>query len=194
MYLWFWRIRKIILCHLAFWKADVSLNKKEKLLWGSNKTPKGSLLKAIQPHKDHLTSILNSKTVPVLPALVPSLIFPIHLLPNGFSFCFFPGFLAIFIMFSSNNNRSNSNNPLPSDKKARNKVFISRLPWRSNTAGSQTINTTTIREIFSRDERLKPLSITGPNLGGPPETPQSSQHYMISRRLRGPPIGLPLWR
>merc|ERR1719154_245864 len=55
-----------------------------------------------QPHKRHLTSKLNSKTVLVLYSLVPSPIFPYHLLPSpvhptGFSFCFFPGFLAIFI-------------------------------------------------------------------------------------------------
>ena len=48
--------------------------------------------------KRHITSKLNSKMVSVL----PSLIFPIYLLPcpvhpTGFSFCFFPGFLAIFI-------------------------------------------------------------------------------------------------
>ena len=53
-------------------------------------------------HKDHLTSKLNSKTVPVLPSLDPSLIFPFLLIPSpvhptGFSFCFFPGFLAILI-------------------------------------------------------------------------------------------------
>ena len=45
-----------------------------------------------------------SKTVPVL----PSFIFPFHLLPSpvnptAFSFCFFPGFLAIFIFLTSNN-------------------------------------------------------------------------------------------
>ena len=49
----------------------------------------------------HLTSKHNSKTVPVW----PSLIFPSHLLPYPVSsFCFFPGFLAIFILLSSNNN------------------------------------------------------------------------------------------
>ena len=57
----------------------------------------------------HLTSKLNSKTVE-LPSLDPSsLIFPFHLLPSpvhptGFSFCIFPGFLAIFILMSSSNN------------------------------------------------------------------------------------------
>ena len=40
---------------------------------------------------------------------LPSLIFPLHLLPSpvhltGFSFCFYPGFLAIFILLSSNSN------------------------------------------------------------------------------------------
>ena len=64
-----------------------------------------------QPHKGHLTSKLNSKTVPVLLSLDPSLIFPFHLLPSpvhptGFSFCFFPGFLVIFIILSSNNNNN----------------------------------------------------------------------------------------
>ena len=55
------------------------------------------------------TNSLNSKTVPVLPSVNPSLIFPFHLLPSlvhpiGFSFYSFPGFLAIFILLSSNNN------------------------------------------------------------------------------------------
>ena len=50
---------------------------------------------------------LNSKTVPVLPSLDPSLIFPFHLLlssvhPTRFSFCFFPDFLAILILLPSN--------------------------------------------------------------------------------------------
>ena len=45
----------------------------------------------------------------VLHSLDHTLIFPSHLIPSpvhptGFSFCFFPGFLAIFIMFSLNNN------------------------------------------------------------------------------------------
>ena len=48
-------------------------------------------------------------TVHVLPSLDPSLIFPFHVLPSqvhptGFSFCFSPGFFAIFILLSSNNN------------------------------------------------------------------------------------------
>jgi len=60
------------------------------------------------PHSCFLTSKLNSKTIPVLPSLDPSLIFPFHLLPSpvhptGFSFCFFPAFVAIFILLSSNN-------------------------------------------------------------------------------------------
>ena len=51
---------------------------------------------------------LNFKMVPVLPYLDPSLIFPMHLLPSPvhrtrFSFCFFPGFLNIFILLSSKN-------------------------------------------------------------------------------------------
>ena len=64
-----------------------------------------------QPHKGYLTSKLNFKTVLVIPSLDPSLIFPFHLLPSptyptGFSFCFFPGFLAIFNSLSLNNNIS----------------------------------------------------------------------------------------
>ena len=56
-------------------------------------------------HKGHLTSKLSSKAVLVL----PSLIFPFHLLaspvlPTGFSFYIFSGFLAMFILFSFNNN------------------------------------------------------------------------------------------
>ena len=56
-----------------------------------------------------VTSKLSSKTVPVLPSLDPSLIFPFHLStspvhPIGFSFHFFPVFLVIFILLSSNNN------------------------------------------------------------------------------------------
>ena len=46
-----------------------------------------------------ITFELNAKTVPVLPSLDPSLMFPFHLLPSpvhptGFSFCFFPGMIA----------------------------------------------------------------------------------------------------
>ena len=53
-------------------------------------------------------SKLNSETVPVSPSFDSSLIFPFHILPStvhhtGFFICFFPGFLAIFIMSSSNN-------------------------------------------------------------------------------------------
>ena len=59
----------------------------------------------------HLGSKLNSKTAPVLPSFHPSLIFIFHLLPSlvhpiGFCFCFFSGFLAIFILLSSNNNNN----------------------------------------------------------------------------------------
>ena len=62
-----------------------------------------------QPHKGSRISNFNSKTVPVLPFLDPSLIFPFHLLSSpvrstGFFFCFFPGFLVIIILSSSNNN------------------------------------------------------------------------------------------
>ena len=52
---------------------------------------------------------LNSKMVPVLPSLNPSLIFifpllPSPLYPTGFSFYIFPEFLVIFILLSSDNN------------------------------------------------------------------------------------------
>ena len=62
--------------------------------------------------KGHLTSNLNSKTVPVLSSLNPSLIFPFHHLPSpvhptGFTFRVFPGFLVIFTLSSSNNNNNN---------------------------------------------------------------------------------------
>ena len=55
-----------------------------------------------QPHKGPLTSKLNSKTIPALPTLELSFIFPFNLLPSpvhltGFSFCF---------LLSSNNNNS----------------------------------------------------------------------------------------
>ena len=43
--------------------------------------PGGEVSDHRQPHKGHLTSKLNSKTVPVLPFLDPSHIFPFHLLP-----------------------------------------------------------------------------------------------------------------
>ena len=54
---------------------------------------------------------LNSKMVPVLPSLNPSLIFifpllPSPLYPTGFSFYIFPGSLTIFILLSFNNIRS----------------------------------------------------------------------------------------
>ena len=56
-----------------------------------------------------INSKLNSNMVPVLSSLDPSLIFPFHLLPSpvyptGYSFCFFPGLLPIYILLSSNNN------------------------------------------------------------------------------------------
>ena len=54
-------------------------------------------------------SKLNPRTVLVLLSPDPSLAFPFHFLlspvhPTGFSFYFFPGFLAIFTLLSSNNN------------------------------------------------------------------------------------------
>ena len=76
---------------------------------------------AVRIYQGHLTSKLNYKTVPVLPSLDPRLIlllilifswfhfylllYPVH--PTGFSFFFFPGFLAIFIFLSLNNNNNN---------------------------------------------------------------------------------------
>ena len=64
-----------------------------------------------QPHKGHLGSKLNSKTVSVLPTSDPSHVFPIHLRPfpvhpTGLSFCFFPGFLTIFVLFHRTTARS----------------------------------------------------------------------------------------
>ena len=58
-------------------------------------------------HKGLLIAKLNSKTVPVFSFLI----FPFHLLPSpvhptGFSFCFFPGFLAIFIVVSCQHEHS----------------------------------------------------------------------------------------
>ena len=71
-----------------------------------NSDPCGS-----QPHKGHLIS----EMIPVLSSLGPSLIYPCHLLPSPvqptrFSFCSFSGFLAIFIMLSSNNNNETLHN------------------------------------------------------------------------------------
>ena len=60
-----------------------------------------------EPTSQRLNNLkLNSKTVPILPTIDPSLIFSFQILPSpvhltGYSFCFFR---AIFIMFSSNNN------------------------------------------------------------------------------------------
>ena len=63
-------------------------------------------------------SELNSKTLPDLPSFDSSLIF--HLLPSPvhatvFSFCFFPDFLVIFIVLSSNNNLRYVNKRVVSD-------------------------------------------------------------------------------
>ena len=60
-----------------------------------------------QPHRPSpLKSQLNSMTVPDLPSLIfNSHLLPSHLYTTGFSFCFFPGFLAIFIL-SWNSNSS----------------------------------------------------------------------------------------
>ena len=75
-----------------------------------NSLPKQTSRLLYHPHKGHLTSKLNSKKVPVLSSLDPFLIFPFHLLPSPvhpteFSFCFFPDFLSIVILLSSNNNK-----------------------------------------------------------------------------------------
>ena len=90
---------------LGRWKAEStqklhsSYYKDKMMTKGSESFVRTNLIKG------HLTSKLNSKTIPV----IPSFIFPFHLLPSPvhpsiFSFCFFPGCLAIFILLSSNNN------------------------------------------------------------------------------------------
>ena len=61
-----------------------------------------------QPHKGHLASKLKYRRFPSY-LLSTLLLFPFHLLPSpvhptGFSFWFFPGFLAMFTLMSSNNN------------------------------------------------------------------------------------------
>ena len=76
-------------------------------------------------------------TVPVLPSLDPSHMFPFHLLPSpdhptGFSFYFLSRFLAIFILLSSNNNNSCSLGRIRSFKKMRSHkivlhVYIGRI-------------------------------------------------------------------
>jgi len=97
-------------CHFHF---VVIKHQQVKPLWEttSQVSPhKGHLTRVTSqgsPHKGHLTYKLNSKTVPV----IPSLIFPFHILPypvhpTGFFFCFFPGLLTIFILLSSNNNNN----------------------------------------------------------------------------------------
>ena len=58
-----------------------------------------------KPHKGHLTSKPNYKRY-LFYLLCTLLLFIFHILPSpvhttGFSFCFFPGFLAIIILFSS---------------------------------------------------------------------------------------------
>ena len=54
-----------------------------------------------QPHKDHLTSKLKYRRFPSY-LLCTLILFPFHLFPTGFFFYFFPGFLAIFTLLSSN--------------------------------------------------------------------------------------------
>ena len=61
-----------------------------------------------QSHKSHLTAKLIYRPFPSY-LLCTLLLFPIHLLLSpvhftGFSFCFLPGFHAIFTLLSSNNN------------------------------------------------------------------------------------------
>ena len=61
-----------------------------------------------QLHEGHLTSKLKYKRFPSY-LLCTFLLFSFHLLPSPmhpirFSFCFFPGFLAIFMLLSSNSN------------------------------------------------------------------------------------------
>ena len=62
-----------------------------------------------QPHKGHLTSKPHLYRRFPFYLFCTLLLFPFHLLPSPvhptrFSFCFFPGFLAIFTLLSSNNN------------------------------------------------------------------------------------------
>ena len=47
---------------------------------------------------------LNCKTVPVLPSLIFLHLLPSAVNPAGYSFCFYSGFLDIFVLLSSYNN------------------------------------------------------------------------------------------
>ena len=63
-----------------------------------------------QSHMGYLTSKLNYRRFPSY-LLCTLLLFPFHILPSpvhpiGFSFCFFPGLLAIFTLLSSNNKQN----------------------------------------------------------------------------------------
>ena len=65
-----------------------------------------------QPHKGHLAFKLKYRWFPSY-LLCTLLLFTFHLLPSpmhptGFSFCFFPGFLAVFTLLSSNNKAGQS--------------------------------------------------------------------------------------
>ena len=63
-----------------------------------------------QPHKGHLTSKPNYRQFPsyllCTPLLIPFHLLPSPVYPTGFSFCFFPGFVAIFTLLSSINNNN----------------------------------------------------------------------------------------
>ena len=68
-----------------------------------------------QTRMGHLTSNLIYRRFPSY-LLCTLLLLPFHLLPSlvhptGFSFCFFPGVLAIFTLLSSNNNNNNNFSP-----------------------------------------------------------------------------------
>ena len=63
-----------------------------------------------QPQKGYVSSKIKYRRFPSY-LLYTLLLFPFHLLPSpvhptGFSFCFFPGFLAIFILLSWNNSNN----------------------------------------------------------------------------------------
>ena len=65
------------------------------------------VIRVLSSDKGHLTSKQNSMTVPVLLSLIfPFILSPSPGHPTGFSFCIFSGFLAIFILLSSDNNNN----------------------------------------------------------------------------------------
>ena len=71
-----------------------------------------------------------------LPSPDPSLIFPFHPLPSsmhpsGFSFCFFPDFLAIFTLLLSYNNSWAWSDPIGQDRKLIGTSSLSSLTRKS---------------------------------------------------------------